>query len=103
MSNSPLNIIKATARSLKIDITDETKMKNNNDSNDDKSNHEKSTDDSDKEEKDNNRTTRCEEPINEFGENDMLLSAAFPYIFMYGTAYGLPSSLPKQIIRHLLL
>ena len=46
---------------------------------------------------------RSEEAINEFGDNDRLLSAAFPYIFMYGKAYSLPASLPKLKIRHLLL
>ena len=50
-----------------------------------------------------NRTLKSEEAINEFGENDRLLSAAFLYIFMYGKAYSLPASLPKPKIRHLLL
>ena len=46
IANSPLNIIKATARSLKVDITEETNMKNSNDSSDNKS-----IDDSENEEK----------------------------------------------------
>jgi hypothetical protein len=49
-------------------------------------------------------SVRSEEPINEFGNNDVLYYMAFPTLFIFGR--GLPegsSALPPKLVRHLLL
>ena len=42
-------------------------------------------------------------PVNEFENNDFILTGAFPFIFLYGTAYGRCSGLTNKQVRHLLL
>ena len=48
------------------------------------------------------KTYRESLPINEFKNNDELLCKAFPFIFIYGKAYGQPAGLNPTEMKHLL-
>ena len=98
IANSPINIIKAAASAVNIDIDYELKTTKSNSSIDNSS-----VDENLKQDEINNTTMRGDQPINEFVQNDKILSGGFPHIFMYGKAYSKTGSLGMNYVRHLLL
>ena len=93
-----INIIKVKARAVNIDIDDELKTTKSN-----ASFENSSIDENLKQYEINNTTMRGDQPINEFVQNDKILSGGFPHIFMYGKAYSKPGALGMNHVRHLLL
>ena len=98
IANSPINIIKSGASAVNIDIDYELKTTKSNSSIDNSS-----VDENLKQDETNNTTMRGDQPINEFVQNDKILSGEFPHIFMYGKAYFKTGSLGMNYVRHLLL
>ena len=98
IANSLINIIKVKARAVNIDIYDELKTTKSN-----ASFENSSVDENLKQYEINNTTMRGDQLINEFVQNDKILSRGFPHIFMYGKAYSKPGSLGMKYVRHLLL
>ena len=50
-----------------------------------------------------NSSCRSSKPLNEFEDNNFILSGAFPFISMFRNAYNNKTSLKRKHINHLLL